>query len=219
MHDPLPAYAAVLFDFDGTLIDSYAAIAASVNFIRAAHGAEALSVEEVKRHVGRGPDYLLSHTVPGYHADSDIARYRAHHPTIMRDMTTLLPGATEALAGLHQAGKRLGLCSNKPHVFSGDLLRHLGVAELFDLVLGPEDVARPKPAPDMLIAALARLGVPANRVLYVGDMTVDIETARAAGTAVWVVPTGSDGRAALDAARPDRVLASLHELIGPETAA
>jgi phosphoglycolate phosphatase len=219
MHDPLPAYAAVLFDFDGTLIDSYAAIAASVNFIRAAHGAAPLSVEEVKRHVGRGPDYLLAHTVPGYRAAIDVPRYRTHHPTVMRDGTTLLPGAAEALAALHRCGKRVGLCSNKPRLFSGDLLRHLGLADQFDLVLGPEDVARPKPAPDMLLTALARLEMPANRVLYVGDMTVDIETARAAGVAVWVVSTGSDSRAALDAARPDRVLTSLHDLIAPETAA
>ncbi len=56
----------------------------------------------------------------------------------------------------------------------------------------PEDVAQPKPAPDMLQAALARLNIAADKALYVGDMGVDIQTARAAGVAVWVVPTGSD---------------------------
>ncbi len=207
------AYDAILFDFDGTLIDSYPAIAASVNFIRQQRGAPPLSVAEVKQHVGRGPDYLLGHTVPGYEAAIDIARYREHHPTVMFDATVLLPDAAEALATLHAAGKRLGLCSNKPRLFSGRLLEHLGIAVLFDIVLGPEDVPRPKPAPDMLRAALARLALPADRVLYVGDMTVDIETARAAGVAVWVVPTGSDTRAALEAARPDRLLDGLGELV------
>ncbi len=213
MHDPLPAYAAVLFDFDGTLIDSYPAIAASVNFVRQRHGLAPLSVAEVKQHVGRGPDYLLAHTVPGYDKEIDAARYRAHHPTVMFEMTALLPGAAEVLAALHQAGKQLGLCSNKPRQFSAQLLGHLGVADLFTVVLGPEDVAQPKPAPDMLRAALTRLGLPVNRVLYIGDMTVDVETARAAGVPVWVVPTGSDERAALDAARPDRILAGLRDLL------
>src|SRR5437879_2644251 len=118
MPDLLPTFTAVVFDFDGTLIDSYPAIAASVNHVRQAHGLPPLSVDEVKKHVGRGPDYLLTHTVPGYQADIDVPRYRAHHPSIMRALTTLMPGADDVLAALHDAGKRLGLCSNKPHVFS-----------------------------------------------------------------------------------------------------
>jgi phosphoglycolate phosphatase-like HAD superfamily hydrolase len=81
-------------------------------------------------------------------------------------------------------------------------------------VLGPEDVARPKPAPDMLRVALERLGVAPARALYVGDMGVDVETARAAGVPVWVVATGSDTREALAAARPDRLLTGLAELPG-----
>jgi 2-phosphoglycolate phosphatase len=216
MHDTLRNYLAVLFDFDGTLIDSYPAIAASVNFVRQAHELPPLSLDEVKQHVGRGPDHLLAHTVPGYRGEIDVARYRAHHPTVMLDGTSLLPGAAEALNVLYQAGKPLGLCSNKPRLFSARLLEHLGLARLFAVVLGPEDVARPKPAPDMIVSALERLRLPAERVLYIGDMTVDIETARAARVAVWVVPTGSDSRAALEGAGPDRLLESLHDLIATE---
>src|SRR6516162_2577454 len=114
MTNLLPPYAAILFDFDGTLIDSYPAITASINFVRAAHGLSALDVSEVKQHVGRGQDYLLEHTVPGYRPEVDVPRYRAHHPTVMRELTSLLPGAAEVLAALHAGGKRLALCSNKP---------------------------------------------------------------------------------------------------------
>jgi phosphoglycolate phosphatase len=64
----------------------------------------------------------------------------------------------------------------------------------------------------MLLAGLQRLGVAAGEALYVGDMTVDIDTARAAGVRVWIVPTGSDDRATLERARPDRLLRDLHEL-------
>jgi 2-phosphoglycolate phosphatase len=206
-------FAAVLFDFDGTLVDSYSAIAASVNHVRASHGLAALSVDEVKRFVGRGPEYLLTHTVPGGDLAADMARYRAHHPSVMLEGTRLLRDAAEVLAGLRHAGKRLGLCSNKPRFFSQQLLEHLGIAHFFDAVLGPEDVPRLKPAPDILQAAVARLGLPPHQVLYVGDMVVDIETARAAGLTVWTVPTGSEETAALAVARPDRLLGSLHDVL------
>jgi phosphoglycolate phosphatase len=206
-------FAAVLFDFDGTLADSYPAIAASVNHVRARSGLPPLAIEEVKRHVGRGPEYLLTHTVPNGDLTAAIACYRAHHPGVMIEGTRLLPGAAEAIFALHRAGMRLGLCSNKPRLFTHDLLRHLNIAKYFRVVLGPEDVARPKPAPDMLQAAVARLGLIPSQVLYIGDMVVDIETARAAGLTVWVVPTGSEERAALVAAGPDRLLQDLRELL------
>jgi phosphoglycolate phosphatase len=203
---------AVFFDFDGTLADSYAAITASVNHVRAHHGLPPLPEPEVRRYVGRGPAYLLEHTVPGAELPADYERYRAHHPAVLRSGTRLLPGAAEALAALQNVGLRLGVCSNKPRDFTKELLSYLGLAPQIDVVLGPEDVARPKPAPDMLLAGLRQLGVAAAEALYVGDMGVDVETARAAGVAVWVVPTGSDDRDALTAARPDRILNGLDDL-------
>src|SRR2546425_2474349 len=98
-------YEAVVFDFDGTLIDSYPAITASVNFVRQERGMGPLPVDEVKKHVGRGPHHLLAHTVPGYQADIDVPRYRAHHPSVMRELTALMPGATDVLAALRADGK------------------------------------------------------------------------------------------------------------------
>jgi phosphoglycolate phosphatase len=212
MEEAMPLRA-VLFDFDGTLADSYDAIAASVNHVRAHHGLPPLSVAEVRVHVGRGPGYLLAHTVGVGDAKENEARYRQHHPTVMRQGTRLLPGAAEALHALKQSGLKLAVCSNKPRAYTKALLESLGIAPLFDAVLGPEDVKRPKPAPDMLLAALERLKVHADEALYVGDMTVDITTARGAGVRVWVVPTGSDSREAIEAAQPDQLLASLAELL------
>ncbi len=204
---------AVLFDFDGTLADSYPAITASVNHVRAEHGLPPLPEDEVRRHVGRGPAYLLERTVPGSNIAQDIAVYRAHHPSVMRAGTRLLPGVAAMLTTLKQRGLRLAVCSNKPRHFTRDLLDYLGVLADFVAVLGPEDVPRPKPAPDMLLAGLQRLNITSAEALYVGDMTVDIETARAAGVTVWIVPTGSDDRATLEAARPDCILNSLVDIV------
>jgi phosphoglycolate phosphatase len=197
---------------DGTLVDSYPAITASVNHVRARYQLPPLDEAEVRRHVGRGPAYLLEHTVPGGEPARDMARYRAHHPSVLRSGTRLLPGARETLRALKETGRQTAVCSNKPKPFTLELLEHLELDLLMDLVLGPDDVARPKPAPDMLRAALARLHRTPQETLYVGDMVVDIETARAAGVQVWVVPTGSDDRQTLLAAGPDRLLDGLRDI-------
>lgn len=204
---------AVLFDFDGTLADSYAAITASVNYVRGRHGLAALPEPEVRRHVGRGLPYLLEHTIPGVDQERDQACYREHHPAVMLSGTRLLAGARRALAAVHSAGKRVGVCSNKPRAFTKELLEHLEIRGFVDAAFGPEDVSRPKPAPDMLLKALSWLKVPAERALYIGDMVVDIETAVASGVVVWVVPTGSDELATLQAAGSDRILRDLDELV------
>lgn len=208
----LDRFSAVVFDLDGTLADSFPAIALSVNHVRARHGLPPLTVEEVKRHVGYGPGYLLNKTVPGFDPEADTAAYREHHPGIMVENTVLLPGAMETLSVLKRRGKRLGLCSNKLRYFSQSLLASLGIAQFFDAILGPEDVVHPKPAPDMLLEAMKRLGVTATDTLYVGDMTVDLTTGREAGATVWIVPTGSEERPVLERAKPDRLLENLHEL-------
>jgi len=209
---PISVLRAVIFDFDGTLVDSYAAITASVNHVRAAHQLPPLSEPEVRRCVGRGAAYLLEHTVPGTDLEADLALYRAHHPSVLRSGTRLLPGVAETLPVLKNAGLRLGICSNKPASFTRQLLEYLDLTSFFDVVIGPEDAPHVKPAPDMLLAALHRLGVSPAEALYVGDMTVDIQTARAAEVAVWVIPTGSDTKAALLSQQPDRLLSNFREL-------
>jgi len=208
----IDSFKAVLFDFDGTLADSYPAITASVNHVRALHGLPPLTEPEVRRHVGRAAGYLLEHTVPAGSLEENIAAYRAHHPSVLREGTRLLPGAADCLRTLHERGLLLGVCSNKPIIFTGELVAYLGIASYLNVVLGPEDVPRPKPAPDMLRAGLSRLRVAAEETLYIGDMTVDIQTAREAGLSVWVVPTGSDQVETLRKAHPDRLLRDLLEL-------
>jgi phosphoglycolate phosphatase len=204
---------ALIFDFDGTLADSYEAITASVNHVRSLHGMGPLTEDQVRPHVGRGPFHLLTNTAPGVDPDAAVSAYRAHHPKVMREGTRLLPGVFDTVTHLHRAGKRLGVCSNKPVAFTRELLRHLGLGACFEVVLGPEDVPRMKPAPDMLLVALRRLSVPPAEAVYVGDMVVDIEAGRAAGVRVWVIATGSNGVEELKNARPDRVMNGLGELM------
>src|SRR5262249_36618121 len=157
---------AVLFDFDGTLVDSYPAITASVNHVRGLHGLPPLPEDEVRRHVGRGPAYLLRHTVPAGDVEANIAAYREHHPSVLRAGTRLLPGGAQPWRALPRDPWRGGGGGKKPAAFTRELVAMPGIAADIALVLGPEDVARPKPASDMLLAALARLGLSAGEALY-----------------------------------------------------
>jgi phosphoglycolate phosphatase len=140
---------AVLFDLDGTLADSYDAITASTNHVRAVNGLPPLPEAEIKKHVGRGLAMLLADLVPGTDTARNIALYGEHHVTVMRDHTRLMPGARHAVEALKRSGRRLAVCSNKNVVFTRALLESLGLAPFFDVVLGPEDVPQPKPAPDI----------------------------------------------------------------------
>jgi phosphoglycolate phosphatase len=204
-------YRAVLFDFDGTLADSYAAITASINHLRAHIGLPALEESNVRGHVGQGLGHLLEMTVPGMDVETGTTLYRAHHPSVMQSGTRLLPGARALVDFLGERGARQAVCSNKPVVYTKELVHYLKLERWLELVLGPEDVPRIKPAPDMVHKALEHFRIKREDALYIGDMTIDIETARAAGVPVWVVATGSSQRDVLEAARPDRLLGSLHE--------
>lgn len=205
---------AVIFDFDGTIADSFEAITCSVNYVRAELGLPPLPLDEVRRHVGRGALHLLEQTVPGIAPESALERYRRHHEQIMRPMTRLMPGAADAIAQLHSAGLQLAVCSNKPVHFTRQLLQHFLPPDHIRIVLGPEDVPRPKPAPDMVCEALRRLQVTPAQAVYVGDMDVDIQTARQAGVRVLVVATGAQSADYLARCQPDGLLASLAELPG-----
>jgi 2-phosphoglycolate phosphatase len=206
---------AVLFDFDGTLADSFAAITASTNHVRAGYGLPPLAEAEVRAYVGYGLDNLMADLVPGATVDEAVARYRMHHAQVMVAQTRLMPGAAEAIPELARRGLCLGVCSNKRVEFTRELVRSLGLSEYFVCVLGPDDVGgRAKPDPAMLLEGLTRLKVSASDALYVGDMIVDVQTARAAGVPVWIISNDGTGEfvPVEGEPRPDRVLRSLAEL-------
>jgi phosphoglycolate phosphatase len=206
-------FRAVLFDFDGTLADSYAAITASVNRVLQHHGRPTLTEDRVRTLVGHGLEQLMNAILPGIDPVFAARLYREHHPTVMGSHTKLLPGVIDGLAALQQAGIKLGVCSNKPSYFTRALLGMLKIDSYFDVVLGPDDVGVAKPDPTMLLQALEKLGVSKDQALYVGDMEVDIDTGRRAGVETWVMPTGSHDEATLRAASALRIFPGMKEII------
>ena len=207
-------FRAALFDFDGTLADSFAAIAASTNHVRAAYGLPALDEADVRRFVGYGLPHLMAELVPGADPADAVRLYREHHPPVMISHTKLMPGVAETIPELHRRGLALAVCSNKAVHFTKQLVEAFGYGTVMREVLGPEDVdGRAKPDPAMVLECVRRLGVPREEAVYVGDMSIDVNTAKAAGMTCWLVLGGAAGQDSAEAAGPDRVLRGFDELL------
>ncbi|MBA4191377.1 MAG: hypothetical protein C0467_25640 [Planctomycetaceae bacterium] len=207
-------FCAALFDFDGTLADSFAAITSSTNHVRTLYGLPPLPEAEVRVHVGYGLDDLLRVLVPVAPVAESIVKYRSHHQIAMLTETKLMPGVAETIPELARRGFRMAVCSNKRVEFTRELVRALGLDSYFTAVLGPEDVGnQPKPHPAMLHEGLTRVGASSSEAVYVGDMAVDVHTAKAAGLPVWLVLGGAAGHEDAAACGPDRVLAHFAEML------
>jgi len=182
---------AVLFDLDGTLVDSRRDLAAAANAVLAELNLPTLPLEVVASYVGRGARALITrclhHVEPGREADDEIAqRFLAHYAEVRLDTTAPFPGVEEGLAHLHRLGVPMGVVTNKPHRPAMEILDDLDLTRYFGIVLGSGAVPKKKPAPDGLWVAAGRLGVRPAACLFVGDSDVDVEAARAAGMeAVW----------------------------------
>lgn len=205
---------ALLFDFDGTLADSFAAIIASTNHVRDSFGLPPLPDAHIRKYIGHGLPALMTDLCPGFDTAEAVARYRAHHAGTMIAGTKLMPGVLPTLTELRRRGLGLGVCSNKAVSFTRQLVTALGLGDHVNSVLGPEDVGgRPKPDPAMLLEGCRRLSVSPDSVVYVGDMIVDVQAGRAAGIPVWLVHVGLAGCEDATTAGPARVLGDFAEIL------
>jgi phosphoglycolate phosphatase len=192
---------AVLFDLDGTLIDSAPDIAASVAELMTLNGLPVHSEAAVRGMIGKGVTNLverafLAHGVtlePGRRDALSATMVDEIYPKHLVEFTRLMPGAEAVLAELIADGCVLALVTNKPHDASETILRHFGIAHRFALVVGD---ARPgvtlarKPAPDMIEFALRELGVAPDAAAMVGDSASDIGAALNAGVQAIAIRGG-----------------------------
>jgi phosphoglycolate phosphatase len=203
-------FPAILFDLDGTLIDSEADIAASVNHVRARLGLGEASLEEVRAAIGDGVRALLERMAPGSGGET-VAAYVEHQESHCLDRTQLYAGVREGLERL--GGKvTMGVVSNKPTALCVQILRGLGVIPHFKVVIGGDTPAGRKPAPGPLLRALESLGSTPWDTLTVGDSPADLEAGRAAGTATAAVTWGYRPAALLASLRPDFTFARFDDL-------
>jgi phosphoglycolate phosphatase len=175
----------LIFDLDGTLIDSKLDLAQSVNASRAHLGLPPLDNERVYSYVGNGAPVLIRRALGPEFSDEQVERalqyflgyYREH----MLDYTTLYPGMRECLDRLREAGVPMAVLTNKPARISSDILDGLGVGRHFFRVYGGNSFEQKKPHPIGVDRLLGEAGVTRELALMVGDSGIDVQTARNAG--------------------------------------
>ncbi|WP_321573054.1 phosphoglycolate phosphatase [Tabrizicola oligotrophica] len=186
MADPLPRLdtVAVIFDLDGTLIDSAADIHATANRVMGEMGHAALSRAEVQAYVGKGVPNLVARLLEHHGQDPagpllapTIARFEAEYLTA-HSQTRPYPGVLPALERLAGDGAALGLCTNKPLAPARAVMDHLGLTRHFAAILGGDSLPLRKPDPEHLHATARALD--RRKVIFVGDSEVDADTAAAA---------------------------------------
>ena len=206
-------YKLIIFDLDGTLVDAYKAVSASLNFALNKAGLPPLSDETIKRSVGWGDRNLLSRFVSADKVDAIFKIYRHHHKRALKTGTKFLPYARQILLSLKKKEIKLAVASNRPTVYTRIILKHLKVISLFDCILCADKVRLGKPAPDILKRILKKLNVAAHEALYAGDMTIDVEAGRRARVRTVAVLTGSCKRAEISPLCPYKIIKNLKWLI------
>jgi HAD superfamily hydrolase (TIGR01509 family) len=215
-HEPRLRVQGVIFDMDGTLADSldhYYGMACEV--VEAAH-APPISRERVCELMGSGDPNLLRKLLPPDFPDSEAILARIvgeRFSAWMRAGREIepLPGCIDLLHQLHARGHRLGIATSSGRALP--CLDRWGVRQLFDAIVGREDVVRRKPHPDVVVHCLRRLSLAPDDAVYVGDSPIDIEAGRAAGVYTVGVLTGTSTREVLASVAPDHILASAPELL------
>lgn len=196
----------VIFDLDGTLVDAYRGVASSLNYVLAQLDRTPIDDELIKRAVGWGDRHLIATFVDEEDVDKALSIFRQHHARALKEGTIFLPGAKQLLKKLKAKKYALAIASNRPTRFTHIILKHLGMQQIFDYVLCGDKVKYPKPAPDILEQILKKFSVVPAQVLYVGDMTIDVETGNKAGIRTVAVVTGSSTKEEISSLKPFKII-------------
>jgi phosphoglycolate phosphatase len=207
-------YRAVLFDLDGTLVDSYTALSEAVNFARRQHGLHELSAARIKDFVGDGLDKLLQRAFDSEHVPRGVRdAFETRYDEICCTESKVLADVEATLAELAAAGVLMAVCTNKPTSFSKKILDFLQLAAYFRAIVGPDLAGARKPEARHVLHTLAATSCAPDEALFVGDMPIDVHAARNSGLDVAVVATGSSTWEALRAAAPDHYLERFSDLL------
>lgn len=203
----------IIYDLDGTLVDTREDIVRSINYLREVMEMPPLPSREIEAFVGYGLHHLLASCLKTH--DSTVIQkaapiYRNYYAKHMLDSSRLYQDAYEMLEGLKS---RIQIVfTNKPNPFTKDLLNSLNVLNYFQWVIAGDSEFPKKPAPDAVYQMMEKFNVSSEEILFVGDSPIDIQTARAAKVNVWVLAHGFSTRSELAEAKPDAIYDSFQRL-------
>ena len=189
--------AGLVFDLDGTLVDTAPDLAAATNFVLVAEGRRAVTLEEIRAMVGQGARRLIERgfaatgePVASARLEPLYQRFIAHYTAHIADESRLFPGAAELVNRCRAHGLALAVCTNKLEAMSVKLMQEMGLAQDFPVIVGPDTIGIAKPDAAPYREACRRLAIDPAASLMIGDSETDILTARAAGVAVIAVSFG-----------------------------
>ncbi|MGH7594314.1 MAG: HAD-IA family hydrolase [Gemmatimonadales bacterium] len=200
----MPRFQTVLFDLDGTLIDSVDLIVDSYQHVFRTHDLPVRSREDILAGLGTPLRMVFGNiTDDAGEIDAWIATYRAYNLTHHDARVHAYPGAVEMVHRLKSSGCRLGLVTSKNRLGAGRGLALVGLNDTMEVIVGADDVVNPKPHPEPVERALQQLGMPAETCIFAGDSRHDINCGRGAGVWTAGVTWGPFDRAHLEMVAPD----------------
>jgi phosphoglycolate phosphatase len=210
----------VMFDLDGTLIDTKDDLAATVNALRVRRGLPEVDLDTAVSWVGDGAPVLVARAtgVPedralaGEDAADALAFFKEHYAAHMFDRARVYPGVPETLETLRATGLALAVVSNKPEAMCARMLERFGLDTAFANLVGGDTLATKKPHPGPLLHVLARTDTPPGEAVIVGDGAQDLLAGRAAGVTTVAALYGFRTREILEPTRPDHWIETVDEL-------
>lgn len=208
----------IIFDLDGTLLNTIADLAAATNQALQQHGYPTHDTDAYRFFVGNGINKLFERALPeGERTEENIRKIREsfipYYDRHNADLSRPYPGISELLKVLHERGLRMAVASNKYQEATRKLVAHYFPEIPFTLVLGQREGIPTKPDPTIVNEILATTGIKQEEVLYVGDSNVDMQTAHRAGVAAVGVSWGFRPRAELEAQHPEYLIDQADELL------
>lgn len=211
----MPAVDLIIFDLDGTLIDSRQDIAHCVNWTLHDMGLPGIDHEVIYSYVGHGVRALMegavqeAHGVDGY--ERALKLFDRHYSDHLLDHTQLFPGMKEVLENYKD--KRLAVITNKPQKYTDPIIQGLQLEDYFGAVLGREACAQPKPAPDPVNKVIEIMPTQRDKAIIIGDTEVDIEAGKRAGILTCGVLFGFGKEEMVRDAKPDILIEEVQQLI------
>jgi phosphoglycolate phosphatase len=218
----------VMFDLDGTLIETAPEIADATNDTLAQFGLPAVTQQQVNDWIGHGTQTLLVQALAATQGISQEAVRAAasfadisfafvqHYGLRCGTRSHLYPYVREVLHILKGQGVKLAVVTNKEKRYTQVVLDAHQLAPLFDRVISGDTFTTKKPTPVGIEACLSQFGVARERALFVGDSSIDVATARNAGVPVWVLPYGYNMGEPIESCQPDRVVADFSALVAAD---